>query len=70
MLRFYAIAYTDHEGDEVIKHALLEPKDAAKLVAAMAEAGVEGSITDLSPPGGRASSLNTGSKSGIAHDSK
>jgi len=70
MLRFYAIEYVDSEGDQVVKHALLQPEEAARLVEEMAAAGVSGSVTDLSPPGGHTSLLVMDSKSGIAHDSK
>jgi hypothetical protein len=52
MPRFYVIEYVDDEGDQVVKHALLEPEEAAMLVDEMARSGTSGSVTDLSPEGG------------------
>jgi hypothetical protein len=49
MNRFYVIEYTDEEGELVIKHALLSPEEARKILDAMAESGINGSIMDISP---------------------
>lgn len=47
MRRFYVVEYVDEEGDQVVKHVLLEPEEAAKLIENMAKKGVMGSVSDL-----------------------
>jgi len=49
MRRFYVIDYVDEEGEQNVKHVLLEPEEAMKLVEKMAKSGIQGSVYDLSP---------------------
>lgn len=49
MKKFYSIEYTDHEGDLIIKHALLEPEEASEVLRKMIENGIQGCVCDLSP---------------------
>lgn len=48
MKKFYVIDYIDDEGDQVVKHALLEPDEAKELWNTMVSHGIIGSMTDLS----------------------
>lgn len=49
MQRFYVIDYVDEEGEQVVKHALMEPEEARQLVEETAKRGISGSVADLSP---------------------
>lgn len=49
MRKFYSIEYVDDEGDSVIRHAILEPDEAEKLVSEMTKNGIHGCVHDLSP---------------------
>lgn len=49
MKRFYIIDYIDEEGEQNVKHALLEPEEAKELVEEMARNGIQGTVCDISP---------------------
>jgi hypothetical protein len=49
MKRLYTIDYIDEEGEQNVKHALLEPAEAEKLMEEMARHGIQGTVCDISP---------------------
>lgn len=50
MTRFYAIEFTDEEGEQVIKHLFMTEKQRDDFISNLMSNGIHAEIHDLTPP--------------------